>query len=134
MLVGREPEASRVESLVSGAREGRREARVHLRIALTGFERLDAAPWVHRAANELRATGESTRRRNPSTLTALTPQELQIATLVGDGGSNKDIAAQLLRGPRTVGYHLHKVVTKLGISTRAELMKHGVAAAVPART
>jgi DNA-binding NarL/FixJ family response regulator len=104
----------------------RTEARRHLREAQTTFEQFHAAFWLDRAANELRATGETARRRDPSTLAHLTPQELQIASLVGEGGSNKEIAAQLFLSPRTVEYHLRKVFQKLGISSRAELIRHGV--------
>jgi tetratricopeptide (TPR) repeat protein len=52
----------------------RREARTHLREALGTFERLGAAPWAERAGAELRATGETARRRDPSTLSQLTPR------------------------------------------------------------
>jgi DNA-binding CsgD family transcriptional regulator len=105
----------------------RTEARRHLRAALTTFEHFNAALWAERAGNELRATGETARRRDPSTLAQLTPQETQIATLVAEGGSNKEIAAQLFLSPRTVEYHLRKVFQKLGIASRAELIRHGVA-------
>jgi DNA-binding CsgD family transcriptional regulator len=101
----------------------RADAREHLRAALRGFERLGAEPWAERARMELRATGESARKRDPSTLVQLTPQELQVARLVGAGNSNKDVAAQLFLSPRTVEYHLAKVYTKLGIASRADLIR-----------
>jgi DNA-binding NarL/FixJ family response regulator len=101
----------------------RGEAREQLRAAVETFDRLGAEPWAERARVELRATGETARRRNPSTITQLTPQELQIARLVGAGNSNKDVATQLFLSPRTVEYHLAKVFTKLGISSRADLIR-----------
>ena len=105
----------------------RAESRVQLRAALQTFERLAMTPWADRAAGELRATGESARRRDPSTLGDLTPQELNIARLVGSGASNKDVAAKLFLSPRTVEYHLRKVFQKLGITSRAELIRHQAA-------
>jgi ATP/maltotriose-dependent transcriptional regulator MalT len=74
-------------------RERRRtDAREQLRAALDGFERLGAKLWADRARTELRATGETARKREPSTIDILTPQELQIARLVGEGQSNKGVA------------------------------------------
>jgi DNA-binding CsgD family transcriptional regulator len=104
----------------------RREARVHLRRAADLFRQVGAPPWEERAEAELRATGEKARRRDPSTLDQLTPQELQIAGLVADGMTNREIAAQLYLSPRTIDYHLRKVFSKLGIASRAELVRTGV--------
>jgi DNA-binding NarL/FixJ family response regulator len=101
----------------------RNDAREHLRAALGGFERLGAEPWAERARVELRASGESARKRDPSTLTQLTPQEMQIARLVAQGQSNKEVATQLFLSRRTVEYHVAKVFAKLGISSRADLIR-----------
>ena len=97
------------------------DARAHLRTALDIFEGLKAAPWAEKASVELRASGESARRRDPSTITRLTPQEVQIARFVTKGLSNRDIAAQLFLSPRTIDFHLRNVFAKLGISRRTEL-------------
>jgi DNA-binding CsgD family transcriptional regulator len=99
------------------------EARTHLRSALARFEALGAAPWAERAAAELRATGETARKRDVSTLDELTPQELQIARLVAEGGRNREIAGQLFLSPKTVEYHLRKVFQKLEITSRTELAR-----------
>jgi DNA-binding CsgD family transcriptional regulator len=105
-------------------RRGRRrmDARMHLRTALDVFEHLGAAPWAERTRQELRASGESARRRDPSTIAQLTPQEVQIARFVVQGLSNRDIAAQLFLSPRTIDFHLRNVFAKLGISRRTELV------------
>ena len=78
-------------------------------------------PWEERARSELRASGETARRRDPSSRDQLTPQELQIARLVADGMTNPDVAAQLFLSPRTIDYHLRKVFAKLDIASRADL-------------
>jgi DNA-binding CsgD family transcriptional regulator len=105
-------------------RERRRtEARSQLRSATEIFERLGAAPWEARARAELRATGETARKREPNTLTQLTPQQLHIVRLVAEGATNKEVAAQLFLSPRTVDHHLRNVFAKLGISSRAELIR-----------
>jgi DNA-binding CsgD family transcriptional regulator len=104
----------------------RREARRHLRRAADLFHQVGVPPWEERAETELRATGETTRRRDPSTLDQLTPQELQIAGLVAAGMTNRQIAAQLYLSPRTIDYHLRKVFSKLGLSSRTELVRMGV--------
>jgi DNA-binding CsgD family transcriptional regulator len=97
------------------------DARPHLRAARDTFESLRAAPWAARAAGELRATGETARRRDAATLDELTPQELQIARLVAGGRTNRDVAAQLFVSPKTVEYHLGKVFAKLAVGSRTEL-------------
>jgi DNA-binding NarL/FixJ family response regulator len=76
-----------------------------------------------RAEAELRATGETVRKSEPGALDELTPQERKIVDLVTDGLSNREIAAQLYLSPRTVDYHLRKVFTKLGITSRTELAR-----------
>jgi len=76
-----------------------------------------------RARGELRASGETARRRDPSAVTQLTPQELQIVRIVTTGATNREVATQLFLSPRTVDYHLRKVFLKLGPSSRAELAR-----------
>ncbi len=104
-------------------RRRRIDARTHLREAAERFRSIGAAPWAQRAEGELRATGETARRREPSTLDQLTPQELQIAGLAASGLSNPEIASQLFLSPRTIEYHLRKVFTKLGLASRTELIR-----------
>jgi DNA-binding CsgD family transcriptional regulator len=99
----------------------RRDARPLLRAAMERFQRLGVSPWEERARSELRASGETARRRDPSTRDQLTPQELQIARLVAEGMTNPEVATQLFLSPRTIDYHLRKVFTKLEISSRGEL-------------
>jgi DNA-binding CsgD family transcriptional regulator len=99
----------------------RMDARVHLRAALVTFEQLSAEPLAARARTELRASGETARKRDPSTQIALTPMEAQVARLVAQGLSNKDVATQLWISPRTVAFHLRGVFAKHGISSRGEL-------------
>lgn len=104
-------------------RRGRRRAdsRVQLRDALEVFEAFQAAPWADRARAELLATGETARKRDPSTIDQLTPQELMICRLICQGLKNKEVAARLYLSPRTIDYHLHKVYVKLGITSRFQL-------------
>jgi DNA-binding CsgD family transcriptional regulator len=104
-------------------RRGRRrlDAREHLRTALDAFERLGAALWAERARVELRASGQTARKRDPSTRGQLTAQELQIAQFVAQGLSNREVAAQLFLSPRTVAFHLRNVFRKLGLSSRTQL-------------
>jgi len=78
--------------------------------------------FANRARNELRATGETARKRAASAADEqLTAHEAQIAQLARDGMSNPEIGARLFLSPRTVQYHLGRVFTKLGISSRSQL-------------
>jgi len=103
-------------------RENRRiDAREQLRTAHEMFASMGADGFAERAARELLATGERVRKRAADTPTQLTARESQIARLASHGLSNPEIAAQLFMSRRTVEYHLHKVFTKLAISSRNQL-------------
>lgn len=99
------------------------EARPALRAALATFEQLGAAPWADRAAAELDATGETALRRGAGAVTALTPQERQVAALLTQGRTTREAAAALFLSPKTVEYHLRHVYLKLGIRSREELAR-----------
>ncbi|MFL5842524.1 MAG: AAA family ATPase [Thermoleophilaceae bacterium] len=103
-------------------RENRRaDARRHLRTAYGMFIGMGADAFAERARRELLATGETVRKRTLETRDDLTAQEEQIARLAADGHTNPEIGAQLFISPRTVEWHLRKVFTKLGVSSRKEL-------------
>jgi DNA-binding CsgD family transcriptional regulator len=99
----------------------RRDAREQLRTAHQMFADMGADGFAERAARELRATGERVRKRTTGAPAQLTARETQIAGLASDGLSNAEIGAQLFMSPRTVEYHLHKVFTKLAITSRNQL-------------
>jgi len=103
-------------------RERRRtEARTQLQAAFDLFDDMGAQAFAERARVELAATGARARRRNPSTLFDLTPQELQVAHLVSQGATNREVAAALFISATTVDYHLRKVFRKLGVTSRSQL-------------
>lgn len=87
------------------------------------FEAMGANGWADRARSELRASGETARRRAPSTLAQLTPQQLQVARFVAEGMSNKEVAEQMFLSPRTIDAHLRSVFAKLGVTSRARLAR-----------
>ena len=97
------------------------DAREQLRKADQMFTEMGARAFAERAERELLATGEHVRKRVVETREDLTAHEAQIAQLARDGVSNADIAARLFISRSTVEYHLHKVFTKLGISSRHQL-------------
>ncbi|MFB4273855.1 LuxR C-terminal-related transcriptional regulator [Nonomuraea sp. MTCD27] len=100
-------------------RTGRRRAAAErLGAARAIFERLGARPPAERCAHELEACG----LEPPATVRlGLTPQELSTATLVAGGLTNRQIARELLISVKTVEYHIGKIYTKLGISSRVAL-------------
>ena len=103
-------------------RERRRlDARTQLRTAHDLFTTMGLQAFAERTARELRATGETARKRDTDTNDQLTAQETQIARLARDGLSNPEIGSQLFISSRTVEYHLHKVFAKLDINSRSQL-------------
>jgi len=95
----------------------KRDAREAIEAALAGFERLGAATWVEKARNELGRIGG--RRREDG----LTAAEQRVAALVAEGRTNREVAAALFLGERTVETHLSHVYAKLGIRSRTELAR-----------
>ena len=101
----------------------RREAREHLRIARDMLEAMGMDAFAERAGRELRATGETARKRTGATARdeELTGQEAQIARLAREGLSNPEIGTRLFISARTVQYHLGNIFAKLGIASRSQL-------------
>lgn len=100
----------------------RRDARAELRTAWEMLNSMGAAAFAARAEGELRATAERAQRGSAASA-ALTSQEAQIATLVAQGASNREVAEQMFISVSTVEYHLRKAFRKLGVSSRAKLVR-----------
>ncbi|MEU7474784.1 LuxR family transcriptional regulator [Lentzea sp. NPDC042327] len=96
-------------------------ARDHLRDAVRIFQSYQADHWVARASAELRAAGDST--GEPGDRPELTPQQAQIARLVAEGATNREIAARLFLSHRTVEHHLRNIFARLGVRSRVELTR-----------
>jgi DNA-binding CsgD family transcriptional regulator len=95
----------------------KRAARVAIDAALAGFEELGAATWIEKARAELGRIGGRTREQG------LTAAERRVAGLVAEGRTNREVAAALFLGERTVETHLSHVYAKLGVRSRAELAR-----------
>ena len=102
-------------------RARRVDAREQLRTAHRMFTDMGMEAFAERTRRELVATGVTVRKRRNESRDALTAQEEQIARLAREGLSNPEIGARLFLSPRTVEWHLRKVFTKLGISSRMAL-------------
>ncbi|MEP6978922.1 MAG: LuxR C-terminal-related transcriptional regulator, partial [Thermoleophilia bacterium] len=95
----------------------KRAARDAIEAALVGFEQLGAAIWIEKARTELGRIGGRTRSEG------LTAAERRVAALVAEGRTNREVAAALFLGERTVETHLSHVYAKLGVRSRAELAR-----------
>ncbi|MFE2755466.1 LuxR C-terminal-related transcriptional regulator [Actinosynnema sp. NPDC059335] len=117
-----------------------RAARELLRDAVKIFQRYDADRWVARTRAELRAAGEAVapaqaersadragrraaRRADADPTSALTPQQAQIARLVAEGATNREVAARLFLSHRTVEHHLRNIFARLEVRSRVELTR-----------
>jgi DNA-binding CsgD family transcriptional regulator len=99
------------------------DAREQLRTAHQMLTAMGIEGFAERARRELLSTGETVRKYTAETASELTAQEAQIARLAGDGHTNPEIGVQLFISARTVEWHLRKVFTKLGVSSRKELRR-----------
>ena len=98
------------------------EAREQLRTAHGMFEAMGMEAFAERANRELLASGGTIRKRTQAARNEeLTAQESQVARLAREGLSNPEIGARLFISAHTVQYHLRKVFTKLGITSRSQL-------------
>jgi DNA-binding CsgD family transcriptional regulator len=96
----------------------KRAARDSLQAGLTVFEELGAPLWAEKARADLRRLGGRPRGRGK-----LTPTEERVAALVGEGRTNREVAAALYVAERTVEGHLTRIYAKLGVRSRAELAR-----------
>ena len=120
-----EPEASSIEA-----------ARVALRARL-GDEAFDREVAAGATLDLDDATGYAQRARGERHRpqfgwAALTPTEVQVTRLAGDGLTNPQIAERLLMGRETVKTHLSSVYTKTGLANRAQLAAAIARDALPA--
>jgi DNA-binding CsgD family transcriptional regulator len=99
------------------------DARHELALADEMFTAMGMEGFAERTRRELLATGAIVRKRTVDAAQRLTAQEALIARLARDGLSNPEIGAQLFISTRTVEWHLRKVFTKLGVSSRGQLQR-----------
>jgi DNA-binding NarL/FixJ family response regulator len=69
----------------------------------------------------LSSAAEPTRATSSGVLERLTKREVEVARLVAEGCTNRDIATTLVLSERTVARHLDNMFTKLGISSRTAM-------------
>ncbi|MEV6967262.1 LuxR C-terminal-related transcriptional regulator [Hamadaea sp. NPDC051192] len=100
-----------------------RDAREHLHRAWDLFQSTGAVHWTDQVRAELRAAGEPIATPALDASAALTAQQLQIAQLVADGATNREVAAQLFISTRTVDHHMRNIFHRLGIRSRTELVR-----------
>lgn len=121
------------ESLLGAAQahlaEGNRnDAREALRTASGIAAELGATPVTESAQqiaararlNITRPSGTATPSRPAPAAFGLTPRELDVLRLVATGLTNRRIAEELFISTNTVGVHVSRILTKLGVSTRTE--------------
>jgi DNA-binding NarL/FixJ family response regulator len=109
--------------------ERRDDAREQFRTAHEMFTAMGMEAFAALAAAKL---GGVARKRADEPSGQLTAQETQIMRLTRDGLSNVEIAARLFISPRTVEWHLSKIFSKLGITSRRQLRRFAGPAVLPA--
>jgi DNA-binding CsgD family transcriptional regulator len=95
----------------------KRPARESLEAALEIFDALGAALWSERTRAELARVG------GRATVTGLTATEERVAELLASGFTYQQAADALFVSPKTVQWNVSKIYRKLGIHSRAELIK-----------
>jgi DNA-binding CsgD family transcriptional regulator len=96
--------------------KGKRSARELLERARDIFDELGAVMWADKTRSELARIGG----RAPSP-DALTATEAEVARLVAQGLTNREVADALFVSPHTVNANLRRVYRKLQVRSRTEL-------------
>ena len=115
------------EALVADGRED--EAREELRAAAADLDAHGAAGYRDAALRVLRKLGERPRpapaaqAAGSGELAALTAREREVADLVAESRTNKQIAAQLFLSEKTVEKHVSSAMSKLGVSSRTGIAR-----------
>lgn len=115
--------ASANASSVAGAAPAAQES-------LTIFEHLGARRYARRARRLLYQLGirpRSTLRTRPDGA-PVSPREREIIRLVAEDLTTAEIAERLIISPRTVTTHLDRIYTRLGINSRAALVRYAIEA------
>jgi DNA-binding CsgD family transcriptional regulator/tetratricopeptide (TPR) repeat protein len=99
----------------------RSAARDPLRKGLELSYRGGATALADVARTELAATGARPRRAILTGLDSLTPSELRVAELAGNGLTTRQIAERLFVTPKTIEFHIRHIYRKLDVGSRAEL-------------
>ena len=103
-------------------------ATAELEEALKSLEALGSMGYRDEAAAQLRKLGRRVRRPTrrgsaDSGVEALSGRELEIASLVSEGKTNKEIAGSLFLSEKTIESHLSRIFTKLGVAKRAQVAR-----------
>lgn len=130
-LAGAPTDAGVAHMVIAGAlaASGDQDAAVaELEVALAEFNRLGAARGQKKCEQLLRAMGKTIYRRSEagsaeSGIDALTQREREVADLVVDRQTNREIAETLFLSQKTVETHLRNIFAKLGVSSRVEVAR-----------
>jgi DNA-binding CsgD family transcriptional regulator len=95
------------------------------RVAHEALQGMQAGRRTQRAISLISEPGAT---RSGTTVTVLTPRELEVLKLVAQGLSNADIAQGLVLSEHTVHRHLANILGKLNLSSRAAAAAWGVRA------
>jgi DNA-binding NarL/FixJ family response regulator len=107
-----------LRGIVERRSKQKRAAREYFESALGTFDSLGAPLWSTRARTELARAGGT-----PDASAALTPTEERVAHLVAEGKTNREVAGELFVSVKTVEANLTRIFHKLGVRSRAELIR-----------